>query len=201
MKCIYICDFNDSFTYNIYSTLKNLNPELNIKVINQDRVLSFLQVLNQSDEKCCVVLGPGPGHPDDYAYLFGTVQRLIENPNIFLMGICLGHQLIWSCLGFHIKHCGTPVHGQTSKYMISSEIQKKLGLDKSIEVQRYNSLAVILSHKEIETVKLNDWSLLLDQNELILSLKDDILSYQFHPESIGTEKPGQFFEPLLKACV
>ena len=57
---IYLYDFNDSFTYNIYSEVYHLNKD--IKVIKKSDSLSHLESLVNTTEKSLIILGPGPGH-------------------------------------------------------------------------------------------------------------------------------------------
>ena len=110
---IYLCDFEDSFTYNIYADLKSLGHEVSIVPFNE--VYQFLQTKISSQEKEIIILGPGPGHPHEYDFLNSSVKSLIHRENLLLVGICLGHQLIWSSLGFKCVHCKTPLHGQVQE--------------------------------------------------------------------------------------
>lgn len=195
---IYICDFNDSFTYNIFSVLRLMDSSVEIEVIPLERALSFLQILSESKEKCGVILGPGPGHPNDYSHLMGTIQKLMDKKSIFLMGICLGHQLIWNCLGGETEHCGAPIHGQTQEYVIPPFLQEKLTLPDTITVQRYNSLAVKINTEQLRQKENQGWKFLVKHDELVMSYLDNILTYQFHPESIGTMSSESFFNPLIQ---
>ena len=117
---VYICDFNDSFTFNIYSKLKLINSDLTIEVIPLSEIESFLLKLKDIDRRVAVVLGPGPGKPTDYSFLFNRILEISQNNNIFLMGICLGHQLYWSSQGYEVIKCLEPIHGQTQTYILSS---------------------------------------------------------------------------------
>jgi len=53
--------------------------------------------------------------------------------NIFILGICLGHQILAKIDGFIINYSITPKHGEQVIINFNS---------KNILVQRYNSLAV-----------------------------------------------------------
>lgn len=198
MTKIYICDFNDSFTYNIFSTLKLMNSTLDLEVVPYSRLLSFLQILNEESHPCGVVLGPGPGHPDEYEFLQKSLQKLYSKKNIFILGICLGHQLIWNGHGLMVTYCSKPEHGQVVTYKLPKNLSERLGVSSQIEVQRYNSLSVKISSGEEQKLKRQQWLTLSYQKELIIAAKDNILTYQFHPESIGTTCPQQFFTPMLK---
>lgn len=198
---IYICDFNDSFTFNIYSTLKDYNQNLDIEVIPLKRLLNFLQVLYDQQNKCAVILGPGPGHPDEYDYLYSSIKKLLPCENIFFLGVCLGHQLIWRLQGEQVDYCTKPEHGQVVEYSLTKNLSKTLDLPTKIAVQRYNSLSVKLTKRQVEHWVKQGWQLHLSEGELIISFRKNILSYQFHPESIGTTCPESYFGPLLQFLV
>ncbi len=127
MNKIYICDFEDSFTYNLFSdlTLESSDREIKtirkIEVIKFENILNFLQSkINSNDSsKEIIIFGPGPGHPDDYEYLTNSIQILSGKKNLLLVGVCLGHQLIWSSLGYKTTHSSRPVHGQTESLILN----------------------------------------------------------------------------------
>ncbi len=184
---IYLCDFEDSFTYNIYADLQEL--KLPVTVIPFKEIYQFLQTKITSNEKEVIILGPGPGHPDEYNFIHTTVKSLLERKNLMLVGICLGHQLIWQAKGHACQHSATPVHGQ---------IQKLKLFGKDLEVQRYNSLAIKLSTEQVVELEKNGHRLTLVNSELFASVKGDVLTYQFHPESVGTTCPNLLYGPINK---
>lgn len=91
-----------------------------------------------------------------------------------MMGICLGHQIISLINGLKIRSSIKPIHGN----------QVKIDFDnKNILVQRYNSLSVYSSDISNEEILVNKW--------------ERGISFQFHPESIGTHNNRLFFSDLL----
>lgn len=194
---ISICDFEDSFTYNIYSELLELG--FNAQVISFNQIKEFLQNKINSKEKHVIILGPGPGHPSEYLFLQESILNLLKNPNVFVMGICLGHQLIWYFQGCEVSHAKNPSHGNVETYQLNS-IWKNM-FDKSITVQRYNSLSVKFTPYEIQKQKDKAVSLFIHDQECIMSLGQNFISYQFHPESIGTSCPEQFLRPIKEFLI
>lgn len=191
---ILLCDFEDSFTYNIYSELTQIYAPERIEVCaytDQQKILDFII----GSEKKILILGPGPGHPDDYLKETKFIVDALRSKNIFIMGICLGHQLVWHKLGAKIVKSVSPCHGQKVSYALKSKFWKALFHDKKIEVQRYNSLAVELN--TVQKVKtLKNLEILADHNEVIASYADRLITYQFHPESVGTTFPQTYFSVL-----
>jgi anthranilate/para-aminobenzoate synthase component II len=201
-KKIVICDFEDSFTFNIYSCVKDLFPDIPIEVIPKKRLLIFLQtVAAETDDQVVVILGPGPGHPDEYEFLYSSIMRLLKSPNFFLMGICLGHQILCTLRGLNIEHSYSPIHGQTQQYTLDDKLQESLSLPLVIEVQRYNSLAVKITNSQRTIFSANNSLLLIEKDEVIILKQDNLVSYQFHPESVGTTCPKYFFTVLAKFLI
>lgn len=184
---IYLCDFEDSFTYNIYADLKESN--LPVTVIPFEEVQQFLNIKTNSKTKEIIILGPGPGHPDEYKDIQETLEKLLKRENLLLVGICLGHQLIWQAQGFACHHSATPVHGQVQNIEL---------YDTCIKVQRYNSLSIKLSKNQITDLKKEGWDLVVTNSELDSSSNNNILSYQFHPESVGTTCKNLLYSPINK---
>lgn len=195
---IYILDFNDSFTYNIFSTLRAVKSELELEVIPYSDILSFLKKISVTESKCGVIFGPGPGHPNEYFFVHSYLESIFNNSNVFVLGICLGHQLILEYLGFEIIRAKRPVHGQVANYALSKEMAIELCCSEIIRVQRYNSLAV--SVDEAKMLQLNMDFHCFEQ-EIVISNSDRLVTYQFHPESIGTTCPNKFFMRLVNFLI
>lgn len=172
---IYIIDFEDSFTFNIATELYVF--EKDIQVVSHLDFFSlkgFPKFLEKINSPSAIILGPGPGNPEEYLHYFSMIKDLKNNPFIFLMGICLGHQVLAMMDGLSIRPSLKPTHGG----------QVKINFDnKNILVQRYNSLGVFESKKSLKEIQVRQWV--------------RGVSYQFHPESIGTENRALFFKDLL----
>lgn len=195
---IYILDFNDSFTYNIYSTLRAVKSDLVLEVILYSDIPLFLRKISATENKCGVIFGPGPGHPSEYSFVHSYLESLFKNSNIFVLGICLGHQIILEYLGLKIIRSKSPVHGQVADYTLSKEMASKLNCSEHISVQRYNSLAVEIDEEKMLQLNKNFHHF---EREIIISLGERLVTYQFHPESIGTTCPNKFFMRLVNFLI
>ena len=172
---IYIIDFEDSFTFNIATELYAFEKQIavlpHLDFFSNKKFPVFLEKIKTP---IAVILGPGPGSPEEYREYFNKIKELKKNPLIFLMGICLGHQVIGLMDGLSIRPSQKPIHGG----------QIKINFDNiNILVQRYNSLAVFESKNSFNEIQIRQWA--------------RGVSYQFHPESIGTENRPLFFKDLL----
>lgn len=170
---IVIVDFEDSFTYNIASTIFPFCDDVKV-IFHQDFFEpNFFNKLENNQKNIGIILGPGPGNPKEYEKYFNQIKFLLNSPNHYLLGICLGHQILGLIEGFEIDDARIKLHGQSELI----EYQNKLR-----RVQRYNSLAVF--NKEGEEV-----------NVLASS---NFKSFQFHPESVGTEDNIIYFKEILE---
>jgi anthranilate/para-aminobenzoate synthase component II len=180
-------DFDDSFSYNVVQELEEIG--ISVDVINW----KDFEALPETE---LLVLGPGPGHPDDYQRLFPLLTEWI-NLERKLFGICLGHQIYWRLLGEGVVRSKEPLHGQKVSLILNETWQDFFQLPEELKVQRYNSLGVpaqaALRHPELKNVLIDD--------EIMISRTKSVLTYQFHPESLGTMCRQSFFLPLLRDFV
>ena len=188
---ISLLDFNDSFTFNIATYLGLLG--YSFQVIPFCRISSFLKSPFLFNNVHILVYGPGPGHPDEYSNLFSSIKELLSCNRLFHVGICLGHQIMGRIFGDDVALSKNPIHAQTVSLKIPSweSCFPKETWGRNILVQRYNSLSI-----KKQKIK-NSFKEILDENdEVLMRLFERGVSYQFHPESIGTSFPSLFFEPL-----
>ena len=195
MNRVFLYDFDDSFTLNIYSELLKLFKKTEIMVITKDNIPNHITEILKIRHKSVLILGPGPGHPDEYPQVLNYLPDLMKKKTLYIMGICLGHQLIWRRLGARVSPSKTPKHGQVDKIILNKDFSEFFEGKEYIEVQRYNSLCVFLDKKQIDPEYSTFYS---DQEELIMGHGHHFITYQFHPESIGTSCPELFFRPLQK---
>jgi anthranilate/para-aminobenzoate synthase component II len=197
MSSIYLFDFDDSFTYNIASELKELGAD--VKIVDLHHADEALTIVSSEQNKTSVIFGPGPGHPEEYGFVYPYLGTMLNNPNLFISGVCLGHQMIWNYMGVDVVHAKKPVHGQTINIQLTPTWRKYLGsTSNSQKVQIYNSLIVDVPNKKNQDYGGRKWDFLFYNNELMASRTDRILTYQFHPESIGTSYPSLFLKPILE---
>jgi len=77
---------------------------------------------------------------------------------------------------------------------LSDKVSKDLQLPSSITVQRYNSLCVLNEAQNQVLLEKNDIEFSKTNEDIFLFYKENLISYQFHPESIGTNFPKVFFK-------
>jgi anthranilate synthase/aminodeoxychorismate synthase-like glutamine amidotransferase len=185
MKRALFIDFDDSFTWNVVQELELTGLDVSVRHwMDLD-----LETLPDTD---LLVLGPGPGHPDDYQRIFPVITEWLNKKRPFF-GLCLGHQIFWRVRGENVYRSKEPVHGQKVLLNLSRDWQEWLKLPDAVKVQRYNSLSV----PEEVSARNPDVTNLTLEGEIMATRGEKLLTYQFHPESVGTSFRRAFFRPLL----
>ncbi|AJD91199.1 anthranilate synthase subunit II [Jeotgalibacillus malaysiensis] len=181
---ILLIDNYDSFTYNLYQYLSEYDE---VKVMRND-VFTIDELRKENFD--CIVLSPGPGHPDQAGKCIKVIQEL--GSSVPIIGICLGHQAIGAAYGGKVVRAKNIMHAKES--MINQTRPDIFG-EGSMRVMRYHSLVI-----EQETLPecLKPIAYSADDNEIMAVIHESypVLGLQFHPESIGTEEGKK----LLKQC-
>lgn len=96
---ILIIDNYDSFTFNLYQLIGEINPD--IKVVRNDKLTIEDIRAMQPDH---IIISPGPGNPKQAGICLEVIRQLAgEFP---ILGVCLGHQAIGEAFGgMHRRLC------------------------------------------------------------------------------------------------
>ncbi len=183
---ILLIDNYDSFSYNLYQMIGELDP--NIKVIRNDEMTAE-QIRRLSPEK--IILSPGPGRPQDAGVTVEVAQTVSKQ--IPTLGVCLGHQAICQAFGAQIVHAKRLMHGKQSTVTLNSDCALFKGLPKQTTVARYHSLAAQNVPDCLEiTARTDDGEIMAVQHK-----QYQIYGVQFHPESILTPLGRQMLENFI----
>jgi len=166
----------DSFTYNLVQAFQCLGVEVEVCRAHLSHFETCLQLKPRY-----IVLGPGPGHPQQ-AYLS---QKLIQHlvGQVPILGICLGHQVLAEYYGSSVERAPTPIHGKAHPIFHSNQ-GILTGIPQGFLATRYHSLIV-----NRQTVKAPLTVTAWTATGEVMGLKHQSLpleSVQFHPESILT---------------
>jgi para-aminobenzoate synthetase len=173
-----IIDNYDSFTYNLFHLIADINQEEPIVVYNSDHDWGALSSRRFDN----IVISPGPGRPDRDAD-FGVSRDAIRHASVPLLGVCLGHQGIAASHGGAVVRAPQPVHGKTS--MIFHEGRGIFDkIPSPFKGARYHSLIAARPLPEClrELARTADGLVMAHQHR-----DRPLWGVQFHPESILTE--------------
>ena len=181
-----LIDNYDSFTYNVFHYLSELNCKVTV-VRNDKFKISFLKQFDK------IVISPGPGNPSQAGLCLEVIREFIDKKPIF--GICLGHQIIAQALGGKIIKANKMMHGKISKIKI---FKSKIfdDIPKYINGTRYHSLIINpkTMPKELSVTAITKDNVIMG----ISHNKYDVHGIQFHPESIKTNYGRKIIKNFLK---
>ena len=196
-NAVLLIDNLDSFTYNIAHDICGLGHNVNIvsgRYYSQQSARELLENLQPSH----VILGPGPGWPQDSPLTMEFAKLGLGGDTPPLLGICLGHQAIGLASGLEVVPSPIgPVHGTPVKCLHDGT-----GLFQGLQdlsMTRYNSLTLLTSDcLEHESIVIDATD---DTKSLVLGLrstKAPIFGVQFHPESVGSQSGVQILSRFLQ---
>ncbi|MPY46837.1 aminodeoxychorismate/anthranilate synthase component II, partial [Streptomyces phyllanthi] len=177
MKTLLIDNY-DSYTYNLFQLIAEVNGEEPVVVLN-DTPSGDIPDLRDFDN---VVVSPGPGHPAEPRD-FGIAARIIARADVPVLGVCLGHQGIAVGERADVVPAPEPRHGYLSTVRHDGR-DLFHGLPQNFTAVRYHSLAV--SEPLPETLEATAWS----EDGVVMGLRHrtrPVWGVQFHPESVLTD--------------
>lgn len=185
---ILIIDNYDSFTYNLYQYIGELNGD--IKVVRNDRI-AIDEI--EKEKPSHIVISPGPGFPKDAGISIEVIRKL--GKKIPILGVCLGHQAIGEAFGGKVIHSKKLMHGKVSDINISNECRIFKGMPHRIKAGRYHSLIV---EKDTLPPEL-EMTASTDDGEIMgLQHREyPVFGIQFHPESILTPEGKQILNNFI----
>jgi para-aminobenzoate synthetase len=172
-----IIDNYDSFTYNIFQIMAEINGSDPVVVRNDSPGWRNSDV----DAFDNVIISPGPGSPDRIADL-GISSAVILEARRPLLGVCLGHQGLCYLYGGAVGPAPEVYHGRRSE-ILHDGMDLFAGIPSPFYAVRYHSLAVTTVPRNLE---LTAWT----QGGVVMGVRhryQPSWGVQFHPESIRTE--------------
>ncbi|HET7417622.1 MAG TPA: aminodeoxychorismate synthase component I [Solirubrobacterales bacterium] len=172
-----LIDNHDSFTFNLFQLLAEVNGREPLVVRNDEASWAELERLEFDN----VVISPGPGRPD-VAADFGVCADAIRHCDKPLLGVCLGHQGIGWVEGGRVERAPEPMHGR----VVAIEHDGSplfAGIPSPFEATRYHSLALACPLPP----SLNEIATCDGVPMAIEHRARPQWGVQFHPESIATE--------------
>ena len=186
---ILLIDNYDSFSYNLYQYVGEIEPDIRV-IRNDELTVEEIQDLKPSR----IILSPGPGRPEDAGVIIKVAQEL--GRDIPILGVCLGHQAICAAFGATVTYARELMHGKQSNVTFDPACPLFRSCPDTAPVARYHSLAADpdtipdclqvtarTADGEVMAVQHRDWA---------------IFGVQFHPESIMTPDGKTMLRNFIK---
>ena len=185
---ILLIDNYDSFAYNLYQLIGEINSDINVS--RNDKIT--LDEIHDLDPEA-IILSPGPGKPENAGICIDVVREF--KGKIPILGVCLGHQSICTAFGAKVSYAKRLMHGKSSRISLDSDSIFE-GLPNEITVGRYHSLS-LLEDTLPDSLKIISKS---EDDGEVMAVKHkefDVYGLQFHPESILTPDGLTIMENFL----
>ena len=184
-----LIDNYDSFTYNLYQLISEVNGNEPIVVRNDEAAGPALDGFDN------VVISPGPGRPDRDRDM-GMSTAVIAESTLPLLGVCLGHQSLGQTFGGKVVRAAKLMHGKTSEIRHDGRTIFA-GLPDVFTATRYHSL-VVAPESVPECLEVSAWT----DGGVVMGLRHrerPLEGVQFHPESILTAAGKDLLRNFLEA--
>ncbi len=177
MKTLLI-DNDDSYTYNLYHLLAEINGEIPVLLRNDDpRLGSIADEIYDN-----IVISAGPGRPHSSRDI-GHCMQVLRETRLPVLGVCLGHQALALDAGAQVVPAPRPRHGHLSP--ITHDGQGLFaGVPQGFFGVRYHSLCV--AEPLPAELEATAWA----EDGVVMALRHRNLprwGVQFHPDSVATE--------------
>ena len=186
---ILLIDNYDSFSYNLYQLVGEIQPD--IRVIRNDQ-LTVEEIRAQRPDH--IILSPGPGRPEQAGVTMEVVTAL--GGEIPILGVCLGHQAICAAFGASITYARALMHGKQSQVRFDKDCPLFRGCPETAPVGRYHSLA---ADPDTMPECLKVTARTVDGEVMGVQHREyPIYGVQFHPESILTPDGKTMLRKFIK---
>ena len=152
------------------------------------RIVRFSEYDFQEDEADVVIVGPGPGNPNEQEHpkmksIFQLTQQLLHSRKKFI-SVCLGHQILCKVLGIEVVKKQFPYQGVQEKIDLFGQSQR-VGFYNTFVGRWSGALAGI------------DMAFEAENKEIHALRSEQFISFQFHAESILTQNGYDILKQAL----
>jgi len=191
---VLVVDFEDTFTTMLAHLLRSLGNRVTVVTHQHPELERML-----TDHQGPLVLGPGPGDPEDPAdpritRARALAGRLLAEGRSGLLAVCLSHQAVCASLGLPLRRKAVPFQGA----------QEEIGLfGRPRTVGFYNTFAAHCSDADADRLAARGVEVARDpaSGEVHALRGPGFATLQFHPESILTlEGPAIVADALAHAA-
>src|SRR3954471_22204348 len=170
-----LIDNYDSYTFNLFHLIGEVNEEEPIVVRNDD--VTWDEIVAMAPDS--IVISPGPGRPE-HPRDAGVSLEVLRHADVPVLGVCLGHQALAYVAGGTVEHAPEVMHGRPSP-IHHDGTGLFAGVPQDFLAVRYHSLVVGAVPDEL---RVTAWT----PDGVIMALAHrsrPLFGVQFHPESVS----------------
>lgn len=193
----------DSFSMNIADAIAQTGRNVTVLEGRTPATQGYLDPVSLHDllarlQASHIVLGPGPGTPEDCPLTLALAHHALAGQlGVPVLGICLGHQALAVADGWRVTPSPLgPVHGVPTSMVHTGEGLFTDTPRQEVVMTRYNSLTAESTGIHALQVNLTEQGTGLNMGMHHPDLP--IHTVQAHPESIGSPQGAAFLEAFLK---
>jgi anthranilate synthase component 2 len=184
-----LIDNYDSFTYNLFQYLSELDEEV---VVVRNNETTVAEIEKMQPER--IVISPGPSTPQNAGISNEVIRHF--GGKVPLLGVCLGHQCIGYTYGGIVAQADKIMHGKSS---LIHHANKGVfaGINNPFSAIRYHSLVIKKEHFPA-CLEVTAWT---EDGEImgVRHKQFKVEGVQFHPESFMTEHGKEILKNFLRA--
>jgi anthranilate synthase/aminodeoxychorismate synthase-like glutamine amidotransferase len=187
-RTVLLIDNYDSFTYNLYQYLGEMDVDTTVARNDQITVDEAL-----ARRPSAIVISPGPGTPDQAGITLDLIKAAAGR--VAVLGVCLGHQALGQAFGGKVVRAPRLMHGKVSEVRHDGRTIFA-GLPATFTATRYHSL-VVAREGMPECLEVSAWT----DDGVVMGLRHrerPLEGVQFHPESILTSAGKQLLRNFLE---
>lgn len=187
---VILIDNYDSFTYNLVQRLGEIDPNLDILVVRNDKI-GLDEIAAKGPSR--LIVSPGPCTPNEAGISNAAIRRFA--PSVPTLGVCLGHQCIGQVFGGEIVRADRIMHGKTSRIHHDGKGVYR-GIANPFEATRYHSLVIRPGTlpADLEVVAQTEQGEIMGIRHKHFPLE----GVQYHPESFLTLEGTRLLKNFLE---
>ncbi|KAI5854727.1 ADC synthase [Tricharina praecox] len=200
---ILLVDAYDSFTHNLAAQLSRYTAA-EVHTIHIDSPFASIEgLLPYLPCFDAVVIGPGPGSPDNDkdVGIIKDIWHLGSSHMLPVFGVCLGLQSLCLAFGGNVERLRTVKHGLSSTIRHGGvDLFEGLG---NMSAVRYHSLHATLGEGGKDDLEALAWADDAENGEVLMAVKHRTKPFravQYHPESICTEGSDRVVENFWRSA-
>ena len=111
---ILLIDNYDSFSYNLYQMVGEIEPDITV-IRNDGMTVEEIRAMKPDR----IILSPSPGRPENAGVIVDVVRGI--GGEIPILGVCLGHQAICYAFGATVTYAPRLMHGKQSVVKLDTD--------------------------------------------------------------------------------